>query len=110
MGWAETWAWATDDAFLDRADIKQYIGLPTRAAIYEILRACVHELMRVGIVAPAVPLMERQVVEYLQDPGQQGGTGDAARASRRLLTLAAGCEVPRARHTRPTHLTRRDRA
>ena len=44
----------TDDAFLDRADIKQFIGLPTRLAVYQILRTCVHELMRVGIVTPAV--------------------------------------------------------
>ncbi|KZW04426.1 AAA-domain-containing protein [Exidia glandulosa HHB12029] len=41
---------AIDDAFIDRADIVQYIGLPSADAIYEILRSCLVELMRAGIV------------------------------------------------------------
>ncbi len=45
---------AIDLAFVDRADIKQYIGLPTHPARYEILRGCMTELMRVGIIQPAV--------------------------------------------------------
>ena len=44
---------AIDAAFIDRADIKQYIGPPGPAARYEILRSCVDELGRVGLVAPA---------------------------------------------------------
>ena len=39
-----------DVAFVDRADVKQYIGLPIVEARYEILRSCVLELIRVGIV------------------------------------------------------------
>ena len=108
----------TDEAFLDRADIKQFVGLPSRAAIYQILRTCLFELMRVGIVAPPVsgasvgvqgkadltqsgghvgialasqtPLMERQVVEYLQEPQARN---DSARASLRLLAIAERCQV-----------------
>jgi hypothetical protein len=45
---------AIDIAFVDRADIKQYIGLPSHAARYDILRTCMMELMRVGIIAPSV--------------------------------------------------------
>lgn len=41
---------AIDVAFVDRADIKQYIGLPSCHARYEILRSCVDELRRVGIL------------------------------------------------------------
>lgn len=41
---------AIDVAFVDRADIKQFIGLPSHWARYEILRSCVNELIRVGIV------------------------------------------------------------
>ncbi|KAK0529386.1 hypothetical protein OC835_004356 [Tilletia horrida] len=41
---------AIDNAFIDRADIKQYIGLPPPEAIYWILRTCLSELMRVGLV------------------------------------------------------------
>ncbi|CAG8562012.1 10596_t:CDS:2 [Racocetra fulgida] len=43
---------ALDDiAFIDRADIKQYIGLPSQQAIYGILSSCIRELMRVRIIA-----------------------------------------------------------
>ena len=38
------YAEAIDLAFVDRADIKQYIGLPSTIARYQILRSCVHEL------------------------------------------------------------------
>ncbi|TMW65318.1 hypothetical protein Poli38472_007960 [Pythium oligandrum] len=41
---------AIDVAFVDRADIKQYIGLPSPHARYEILRSCVEELCRVGLI------------------------------------------------------------
>ena len=40
-----------------RADIKQYIGLPSPHAIYQILRSCLLELMRVHIIAPAGELL-----------------------------------------------------
>lgn len=39
-----------DIAFVDRADIKAYVGPPTLEARYEILRSCIHELLRVGIL------------------------------------------------------------
>lgn len=42
---------AIDLAFVDRADIKQYIGLPNAQARYDILVSCVNELTRVGIVS-----------------------------------------------------------
>lgn len=39
---------AIDLAFVDRADIKQYIGHPTYQAIYKIYASCLRELMRVN--------------------------------------------------------------
>ncbi|KNZ74410.1 Thyroid receptor-interacting protein 13 [Termitomyces sp. J132] len=42
---------AIDSAFVDRADIVQYIDLPSRDAIYEILRTCLCEIVAKGIVA-----------------------------------------------------------
>ncbi|XP_052183788.1 pachytene checkpoint protein 2 homolog [Diospyros lotus] len=42
---------AIDIAFVDRADIKAYVGPPTLQARYEILRSCLQELLRTGIVA-----------------------------------------------------------
>jgi AAA+ superfamily predicted ATPase len=47
---------AIDLAFVDRADIKQYIGLPSAVARYQILQSCMMELMRVGVITPPVPL------------------------------------------------------
>jgi len=41
---------AIDLAFVDRADIKQYIGPPSAAAIYSIFRSCIEELMKVRTV------------------------------------------------------------
>eukprot|EP01029_Cantina_marsupialis_P017478 TRINITY_DN3926_c0_g1_i1.p1 TRINITY_DN3926_c0_g1~~TRINITY_DN3926_c0_g1_i1.p1 ORF type:complete len:451 (-),score=98.89 TRINITY_DN3926_c0_g1_i1:50-1402(-) len=41
---------AIDLAFVDRADIKQFIGPPSEEGRYIILQSCVEELMRVGIV------------------------------------------------------------
>lgn len=43
-----------DTAFVDRADIVQYIDLPPPEAIYVILRSCLLELIAKGVVAPAV--------------------------------------------------------
>lgn len=45
---------AIDPAFVDRADIKQYIGLPPTEAVYWILRSCVEALMRAGLVRTRV--------------------------------------------------------
>ncbi|RLN96264.1 hypothetical protein BBJ28_00019308 [Nothophytophthora sp. Chile5] len=51
---------AIDVAFVDRADIKQYIGLPSCHARYEILRSCIEELQRVEIIQPS----SRPVLSY----------------------------------------------
>ncbi|KAI3988742.1 hypothetical protein MKX01_001514 [Papaver californicum] len=41
---------AIDIAFVDRADIKAYVGPPTLQARYEILRSCIQELIRTKIL------------------------------------------------------------
>ncbi|XP_012535546.2 pachytene checkpoint protein 2 homolog [Monomorium pharaonis] len=41
---------AIDLAFVDRADIKQYLGYPSEIAIYNIYHSCLKELMRTGIL------------------------------------------------------------
>lgn len=45
---------AMDAAFLDRADIKQYVNAPTASAIYVILRTCLNELIRCGLIEEQV--------------------------------------------------------
>ncbi|XWS36934.1 hypothetical protein CRYUN_Cryun19dG0000300 [Craigia yunnanensis] len=42
---------AIDIAFVDRADIKAYVGPPSLQARYEILRSCLQELIRTGIIS-----------------------------------------------------------
>lgn len=41
-----------DPAFMDRADIVQYVGQPGPQAIYAILRSCLEELGRAGFAQP----------------------------------------------------------
>ena len=41
---------AIDLAFIDRADIKQYIGPPKEQAIYQIYTSCLKELMRAKLI------------------------------------------------------------
>lgn len=41
-----------DVAFVDRADIRQYIGPPSAAAVFKIYLSCLEELMKV----PRLPL------------------------------------------------------
>ncbi|KAI0334736.1 P-loop containing nucleoside triphosphate hydrolase protein [Cubamyces sp. BRFM 1775] len=62
-------ATAIDSAFVDRADIVQYVDLPPREAIYEILRGCLIELVKKGIISDAeVPsLPQAQIFERTAD-------------------------------------------
>ena len=41
---------SVDIAFIDRADIRRYIGLPSQSAIYQIYHSCIMELVKVSIV------------------------------------------------------------
>ena len=41
---------AIDLAFVDRADIKQYVGPPSQGAVYQILHSCIVELVRTSLV------------------------------------------------------------
>ncbi|KAL7748452.1 Pachytene checkpoint protein 2 [Sorochytrium milnesiophthora] len=54
---------AIDLAFIDRADIKQYIGRPSAKAIYAILASCITELVRAGVVQPAGALVDARLIE-----------------------------------------------
>ncbi|KAJ3564356.1 hypothetical protein NP233_g8351 [Leucocoprinus birnbaumii] len=62
---------AIDSAFVDRADIVQFIDLPTREAIYEVLRSCLCEVIAKGVVAPAkIPtLKQAQMFEVVTKAG-----------------------------------------
>ncbi|XP_042231452.1 pachytene checkpoint protein 2 homolog isoform X2 [Homarus americanus] len=52
-----------DLAFVDRADIKQYIGLPSRAAIYQIYYSCINEMKRTGIIVDSETIFTLKELE-----------------------------------------------
>ncbi|KAJ7904301.1 P-loop containing nucleoside triphosphate hydrolase protein [Mycena olivaceomarginata] len=95
---------AIDSAFVDRADIVQYVDLPSREAIYEILRTCLCEIVARGIVSPiSVPtLKQAQMYELsaLHSPDPSAATSslvDSREKSKdvalRLMALAAQCRT-----------------
>ncbi|KAF2879742.1 hypothetical protein ILUMI_26429 [Ignelater luminosus] len=88
-----------DLAFIDRADIKQYIGLPGPEAIYQIYYSCIQELMRVQIIRPAVMLPpinmyykfeDSNVAEYSKELLQisESSVGFSGRTLRKLPFVA----------------------
>lgn len=58
---------AIDLAFVDRADIKQYIGPPSPAAIYGIYRSCLQELIRAGIIKSSqFSILDLRALEFMR--------------------------------------------
>ncbi|KAJ8302779.1 hypothetical protein KUTeg_019175 [Tegillarca granosa] len=74
---------AIDLAFVDRADIKQYIGPPSPAAIFKIYHSCIAELIRVGIITPAQQLLDLRALEVMRFV-----ENDATRLSLKLRDIA----------------------
>nr|XP_056713655.1 pachytene checkpoint protein 2 homolog [Euleptes europaea] len=59
-----------DMAFVDRADIKQYIGPPPTAAIFKIYLSCLEELMKCQIIYPRQQLLtlrELEMIGYIEN-------------------------------------------
>lgn len=92
---------AIDCAFIDRADIVQYIDLPGREAIYDILRSCLTEVMAKGII-PTVPIPHTKQVQMYEVSHQheldgQAPATDIRQRSKnlgvRLLALADKCRA-----------------
>ncbi|KAL0949586.1 hypothetical protein HGRIS_009635 [Hohenbuehelia grisea] len=93
---------AIDCAFVDRADIVQYVDLPSREAIYEILRTSLMEIISKGIVTHAtVPTLKEALVFELSAPSGKlfpsttKGSSSSHETSKtlalRLLSLAETC-------------------
>ncbi|KAL7191885.1 hypothetical protein ACSBR2_023877 [Camellia fascicularis] len=88
---------AIDIAFVDRADIKAYVGPPTLQARYEILRSCLQELLRTGILSNSqggnhlillnyASLKEKLNMSVMQD------SQSTVHLSKQLLEAAEACE------------------
>ncbi|XP_011192508.1 pachytene checkpoint protein 2 homolog [Zeugodacus cucurbitae] len=76
-----------DLAFLDRADIKQYIGLPNAAAIKCIYEKMLTEMMRIGIINEQ-SLQDTERHEGLLTALSERSIGLSGRALRKLPFLA----------------------
>lgn len=63
---------AIDVAFVDRADIKQYIGHPGLHARYDILASCCNELTGRGIIYPAVRFLQYTTIAACSDLSGEG--------------------------------------
>nr|CAH7740078.1 unnamed protein product [Callosobruchus chinensis] len=72
-----------DLAFVDRADIKQFIGLPSVPAIYNIYLSCLEELMKAQIIKEQ-PLEHTHAVKE--------GNGSLSEESKHLMLI---CEQSR---------------
>ena len=45
---------SVDSAFVDRADIVQFVGLPHKQAVYQILHSCLLELIKRNLIQETV--------------------------------------------------------
>ncbi|KAF8640121.1 hypothetical protein AX17_001357 [Amanita inopinata Kibby_2008] len=94
---------AIDSAFVDRADIVQYVDLPPREAIYAILRSCLCEMMDKGIIASVtVPVFKQahmyELTAKVTEPNSLSTTtNDPHERSRnvalRIMALATQCRA-----------------
>ncbi|KAM0790830.1 hypothetical protein ACM66B_004675 [Microbotryomycetes sp. NB124-2] len=80
---------AIDGAFIDRADIKKYIGLPPPQAIYSILESCLVEIMRAGLVKKT-KLLNWNGAKSLYDSNNPGHSIET-NSSFMLCQLAHAC-------------------
>ena len=75
---------AIDVAFIDRADIRQYIGPPSLEARYMILGSCIKELMRVTFISPPEALLEFKTLQLMR----YNPESELTRQSLKLLDIA----------------------
>ena len=71
-----------DAAFIDRVDLKLHIDLPIVKARYEILRSCLVELQRVGIVDPS-----NEIPLSFDQQARESGGGHTSGTNQTLLLL-----------------------
>ena len=76
-----------DLAFVDRADIKQYIGLPNSHAINSIYEDCLEELIEKNVVIMEDEMQWDSVKERLEEISRQSD-GFSGRTLRKLPFLA----------------------
>ncbi|XP_058227445.1 pachytene checkpoint protein 2 homolog isoform X1 [Rhododendron vialii] len=87
---------AIDIAFVDRADIKAYVGPPTLQARYEILRSCLQELLRTGILSNSQDCNDLILPNYASSKEKLNMPTHDTQAptdlSKQLIEAAEACE------------------
>ncbi|KAJ7956166.1 Pachytene checkpoint protein 2-like protein [Quillaja saponaria] len=88
---------AIDIAFVDRADIKAYVGPPTLQARYEILRSCLQELVQKGVLASYQDCKEVMLPNYASvkerlNSQEVHGDKPLLQICKQLLETAEACE------------------
>lgn len=83
---------AIDVAFVDRADLKLFVGPPDLAARYAILESCIEELLRADILVPRIDCLPFELVSQLAAAQPTGDSSDAVAVSLRLLAAAVQAE------------------
>lgn len=83
-----------DLAFVDRADMKEYVGLPSAAACYSMLRGSIHELRDKGLVS----LMDSPIYSVPPTTETEGldeasGPSSGLDPSRVLMQIAQRCST-----------------
>lgn len=75
-----------DLAFIDRADLKQFVGHPSVEAIYEIFRSAIAELIKVSIIST-----ESTLADYEQMMRVARNGSEWYKHSERLMEIARRC-------------------
>lgn len=88
-------AGSIDSAFIDRADIKQYVGLPSPEAIYWILSSCLRELGNCGLASGTSRLLRYdELPHHRPHPAAVEGEGMTAFPNLSEIIHAAECTAP----------------
>lgn len=109
---------AVDLAFVDRADIKQYVGLPSLPAIYRIYQTCIFELQKVDIITSKHTILPLRQLDIASGIGEntfisyslrlkelsQKSVGLSGRTLRKLPFLAHALFIQRSTVNLDTYL------
>lgn len=109
-----------DLAFVDRADIKHYVGMPSQSAIYQIYHSCISELAKVGLISGYEPcrlltLRQLQITNMVENEATKASLvlwdiakcsdGISGRSLRKLPFLAHALQLRRPPNTLTTFLS-----
>lgn len=101
-------AGSIDSAFIDRADIKQYVGLPSPEAIYWILSSCLRELGNCSLASGTSRLLRYDELPHRR-PESVEGEGMTAFPNLSEIIHAAECTAPTAVPTIDEDMSRAER-